>query len=300
MRVVSLLASGTEIVCALGMGEALVGRSHECDSPSWVKGLPSCSAPTFDVTMSSAEIDREVSRRMRACEPLYLIDNELILELKADLLIAQEHCEVCAITPGNVRESGSAIPAEQVMALTSGSMTGIYEGIVQVARALGVEERGHELVRVEKARLAAVAERCAGKRAPTVVMVEWTAPIYAMANWGPELVDAANGRLLIGNRGQHSAAIGWEAVQTADPEVLVVAPCGYDLKRTLAERAVLEALPGWGEMRAVRAGRVAYADGNLYFNRSGMTVTRTAEILAEMLHGEMFGERSEGDAWCWA
>jgi iron complex transport system substrate-binding protein len=120
-----------------------------------------------------------------------------------------------------------------------------------------------------------------------------------MGNWGPELVEAANGELLIGHKGEHSRAIGWEQVVAADPEVLVVAPCGFTLERALAERDVLEALPGWSSLRAVKAGKVAYADGNLYFNRSGMTVTLTAEILAEMLHGEVFGERSEGVDWRW-
>ena len=114
------------------------------------------------------------------------------------------------------------------------------------------------------------------------------------------MVEAANGRLLIGNKGEHSRAIPWEQVLETDPDVLVIAPCGYSLERALAERGVLEAMPGWSSMRAVKAGRVAYADGNLYFNRSGMTVVRTAEILGEMLHGEVFGERSEGVAWRWA
>ena len=300
MRVVSLLASGTEIVCALGAGEWLVGRSHECDNPEWVRELPALSEPTFDVTVSSKAIDAEVNRRIRAGEPLYLLENAKIAELAPDLIITQAHCEVCAVTPGDLERSGCLVSgAAQVMALTAGSLAGVFEGMQRVADALGLSAAGEALAAREKERLAEVTARCKGKNAPTVVLLEWAEPVFAMGNWGPELVEAANGRLLIGNKGEHSRAIPWEQVMEADPEVLVIAPCGYTLQRALAEREVLEAMPGWSSLSAVKAGKVAYADGNLYFNRSGMTVVRTAEILGEMLHGEVFGERSEGVAWRW-
>ena len=300
MRVVSLLASGTEIVCALGAGEWLVGRSHECDNPEWVRELPALSEPAFDVTVSSRAIDAEVNRRIRAGEPLYLLENAMIAELAPDLIITQAHCEVCAVTPGDLERSGCLVSgAAQVMALTAGSLDGVFAGMQRVADALGLSAAGAALAAREKERLAEVTARCKGKNAPTVVLLEWAEPVFAMGNWGPELVEAANGRLLIGNKGEHSRAIPWEHVLEADPEVLVIAPCGYTLERALSEREVLEAMPGWSSLRAVKAGKVAYADGNLYFNRSGMTVVRTAEILGEMLHGEVFGERSEGVAWRW-
>lgn len=300
LRVVSLLASGTEIVCALGLGEMLVGRSHECDNPPWVRGLPALSEPAFDVKVSSREIDREVTRRIRAGEPLYRLDTERIWELKPDVVITQAHCEVCAVTPGDVERAGCATPAAQVLALTAGTLEGIFEGMLRVAQALGVESRGRALVAAEQARLDRVRTRCAGRTAPTVVLLEWTDPIFAMGNWGPELVEVANGELLIGHAGEHSRAIAWDAVREADPEVLVVAPCGFNLERALVELGTLEALDGWTALRAVRGGRVAFADGNRFFNRSGMTVVGTAEILAEMLHGEVFEERTEGVHWRWA
>lgn len=300
LRVLSLLASGTEICCALGVGDWLMGRSHECDNPQWVRALPACSAPAFDVSGSSGEIDAEVTRRIRAGEPLYVLDDALIRGLKPDLVIAQAHCEVCAVTPGDVERAACGLGAAmQVMALTSGTLDGVFAGMERVAAALGLEERGRLLVAAEKTRLEQVRQRCAQRAAKTVVLLEWTDPIFAMGNWGPELVEAANGQLLIGSVGEHSRAIAWDLVRAADPEVLVVAPCGFTLARALSERGNLECLPGWAEMRAVRSGRVAYGDGNLYFNRSGMTTVRTAEILGEILHGEVFGERSEGEAWQW-
>jgi iron complex transport system substrate-binding protein len=299
MRVVSLLASATEIVCALEAGDSLVGRSHECDNPSWVKSLPQCSEPTFDISVSSREIDAEVRRRIRSGEPLYRIHTDKIRSLAPDLLIAQSHCEVCAVTPGDVEKSGCGNLAKQVLPLAAGSLDGIFESVQQIAHALGLESEGDTLVCRELQRLEAVATKTAGRRRPSVVMLEWADPIFAMGNWGPELVEIANGNLLIGRPCEHSSAIPAELVCEADPEYLIVAPCGFNLERALRERPVLEAHPWWRSLSAVRAGRVAFADGNLFFNRSGMTISRTAEILAEMLHGVTFGERTEGVHWCW-
>jgi iron complex transport system substrate-binding protein len=296
MRVVSLLASATEIVCALGAGEMLVGRSHECDNPAWVRGLPSCSEPVFDVTVSSGEIDAEVRRRLKAGEPLYAIDGGLIQELQPDVLLTQSHCEVCAVTPGDVERSGGCVLGARQIALSAFSVADIFESIRQVARALGLEERGEALVRLEQERLENVRSRTAQFQAPTAVMLEWTDPVFAMGNWGPELMEIANGRLLIGRKGEYSAAIAGEVLREADPEVLIVAPCGYDLERSMRELEVLERYPWWSELQAVRKGRVVFADGNLYFNRSGMTVSRTAEIIAEILHGISF-DRTAGGQW---
>lgn len=298
MRVVSLLASGTEIVCALGAGGTLVGRSHECDNPPWVKALPACSEPAFDVCVSSREIDAEVHRRLRSGEPLYRIHTDLINDLAPDLVIAQEHCDVCAVTPTDVERN--AFPAPAVLSLAAGSIEGILQDIGRVARAIGKEDEGRALVCHEQRRLEAVREKTRGGKRPSVVMLEWMDPVFAMGNWGPELVEIANGELLLGNKGQHSFAIPAERVRAADPEYLIVAPCGFDLERTLRERPVLETQPWWGSLRAVRTGKVAFADGNRFFNRSGMTISQTAEIIAEMLHGVTFEAPTENVHWCWA
>jgi iron complex transport system substrate-binding protein len=300
MRVVSLLASATEIVCALGEGDALVGRSHECDNPSWVKALPQCSEPAFDISVSSREIDAEVKRRIRCGEPLYRIHTDRIRSLAPDLLIAQAHCEVCAVTPGDVERSGCGILARRVLPLAAGSLDGIFESFLQIAHAVGREGEGEALLCRERQRLEAVRIKTAGRGRPSVVVLEWADPIFAMGNWGPELVEIANGNLLIGNLREHSRAIPADLVCEADPEYLIVAPCGFNLERALRERPVLEAHPWWRSLSAVRNGKVAFADGNLFFNRSGMTISRTAEILAEMLHDVTFGERTEGVHWCFS
>jgi len=297
MRIVSLLASATEIVCALGAGEMLVGRSHECDNPDWVRRLPACSSPAFDVSVSSAEIDAEVRRRLHSGEPLYHLHGELIRELHPDLLITQSHCEVCAVTPADIERSGACASPARQLALSASSLEEIFQGVLRIARELGFEERGAAVVRHERERFDAVREKVASLRRPTVVMVEWTDPLFAMGNWGPELVEVANGELLLGKKGEYSAAIPAECLRDADPEFLIVAPCGFSLERSLQEQAVLERYPWWCDLQAVRKGNVMFADGNLLFNRSGMTVSRTAEVIAEILHGVAFGEPSEGVHW---
>ncbi|MBZ5606134.1 MAG: ABC transporter substrate-binding protein [Acidobacteriia bacterium] len=298
MRIVSLLASGTEIVCALGAGDSLVGRSHECDNPEWVKSLPRCSEPAFDATVPSKAIDAEVGRRIRAGEPLYVIHTELIRELNPDVIIAQEHCEVCAVTPGDVDQS-CTIHGARVVSLMASTLDDVFGGIAKIASAIDVEDRGRALVECERKRLDAVRARVAGKRRPSVVVLEWVDPAYAMGNWGPELVEAAGGQLVLGHPGELSFGMASEKVREADPEYLIIAPCGFDLDRTIREAAVLKDHAWWRELRAVREGKVALADGNMFFNRSGMTVTPTAEMIAEILHGENFGTAMQGARWVW-
>jgi iron complex transport system substrate-binding protein len=295
MRIVSLLASATEIVCALGAGDMLVGRSHECDNPDWVRRLPSCSDPAFDVSVSSGEIDREVRRRLHAGEPLYQVHGDLIRDLHSDLLITQSHCEVCAVTPGDVQRSCGH--AARQLTLSATSLEDIFDSILRISRELGLEERGNAVVHRERQRLEAVREKTASFRRPTLVMLEWTDPLFAMGNWGPELVEIANGELLLGHKGEYSAAVPAEQLRDADPEWLIVAPCGFNLERSLKEQAVLERYPWWRELQAVRNGNVAFADGNLFFNRSGMTVSETAEIIAEILHGVSFNGNTRGEHW---
>jgi iron complex transport system substrate-binding protein len=282
-RVISLLASGTEIVCGLGAGDSLVGRSHECDNPAWVRRLPSCSSPAFNVNVSSGQIDAEVRRRLRVGEPLYTIDTNLIRRLKPDLVITQAHCNVCAVTPADVERADCAIEG-QVLALVAGSLNGIYEGIRRVAGAMDIEQNGEALIKRMTKRIASVTEAVRDRRPPTVVILEWTDPIFAAGNWTPELVEAANGSVLLAEKSKHSSAIAWDQVREADPEYLIIAPCGFSVERAQEALRGLERLPGWFKLTAVREGHVVVADGNKFFNRSGVTVVETVEIIAEILH----------------
>ena len=270
-RVLSLLASGTELVCALGAGEWLVGRSHECDHPAWVQRLPPVSRPAFDITGSSGDIDRLVRERLRAGKPLYEVDEAAIALLSPNVLITQTHCEVCAVSPVDLAHGAAArLVREQVVALHTGSLEAILAGFHDVAKTLGIAARGDALVAGVRRDLAALSEATRGLERPSVVCLEWIDPIFSMGNWGPELVELAGGRNLLGTAGDHSTTtVPWDEVRRADPDVLVVAPCGFGLERAASEMPTLERLDGWSDLAATRAGRVFVADGNLYFNLVG-------------------------------
>jgi iron complex transport system substrate-binding protein len=297
-RIVSLLASGTELVCALGLGDRLVGRSHECDHPSWVKRLPALSRPTFEIDGSSAEIDARVRERLRAGAPLYAIDEALLAELAPDVIITQTHCEVCAVSPGDLAHgTAPTLTRQQLVALSTGTIDGILDGFGKVAAVLGAANAGDALVAGIRTRLAALAGRTRGLPRPRVACLEWIAPLFAMGNWGPELIELAGGSCALGTPGAHSSAITFEALRDADPDVIVIAPCGFGMERTLAELPALTALPSWSDLRAVKAGEVYAADGNLYFNRSGPELFETPAILAEILHPNDFPRAHGREVW---
>ncbi|HVY26271.1 MAG TPA: ABC transporter substrate-binding protein [Polyangiaceae bacterium] len=297
-RIVSLLASGTELTCALGLGGRLVGRSHECDFPAWVERLPVVSRPTFDIGGSSREIDGRVRERLRQGLPLYEVDEQLLVELSPDVLITQTHCEVCAVSPADLAHGSPAKLSRTPLVALHGSTTDeILRGFVDAARVLGAPEAGERLVRELQSRTAEVAQRVQGLPRSRVACLEWIEPVFAMGNWGPELVELAGGHNLFGKPGQHSTTLSFEAVCEADPDVLIVAPCGFGLERATQEMRWLGAQPGFRELRASRAGRVFVCDGNLYFNRSSPSLFETPEILAEMLHPAQFEPRHEGRAW---
>jgi iron complex transport system substrate-binding protein len=297
-RIVSLLASGTELVCKLGLGDRLVGRSHECDFPAWVRRLPEVSRPTFAVDGTSAEIDLAVRTRLRAGQPLYEVDDALLLELAPDVIITQTHCEVCAVSPADLaHRSPTTLTRTPVVALGGGTLAAILEDFVTVAEVLGRREAGEALVTELGLELQAVQALVRGLPRPRVACVEWTDPPFAMGNWGPELVELAGGENLLGQAGAHSTTTTFEALVAAAPDVLLVAPCGFGLERAERETAVLAAQPGFAELVAARSGRVFVCDGNLYFNRSSPSLFATPRILAEMLHPGVVEPRHEGTAW---
>ena len=298
MKIASLLASGTELVAALGLGDRLVGRSHECDFPAWVKRLPALSQPAFDIRGTSAEIDARVRERLHAGLPLYQVDEAQLAALAPDIIITQTHCEVCAVSPGDLAHGVAArLERHQVVALSTGTVDGILDGFARVAEVLGAAEAGRALVAGIRERLAGVAAVTRPLRHPRVACLEWIEPLFAMGNWGPEIVEIAGGDCLLGAAGRHSTTLPFEELAAADPEIIVVAPCGFDLTRTLAELPALTDRPGWRQLAAVRAGRAFAADGNFYFNRSGPMLFDTPAILAEMLHPAEFAPRHEGTIW---
>ncbi len=298
-RVVSLIASSTEIVCALGFEDALVGRSHECDFPPAVRGLPACTEPRIDVEASSARIDEEVKSFLKSSLSVYRVDAERLRGLKPDVVITQSHCEVCAVSLKDVERSLGAEWgfSPTVVSLTPNSLPDIWRDIHRVAEALGEPRRGEALVESLKARMDAVARGARGLDKPRTACVEWIEPLMAAGNWMPELVELAGGAPLFGKPGAHSPSMGYAEFKATDPDVVIVMPCGFDLDRTRREMPALSSQPGFSGLRAVRQGRVCLADGNQYFNRPGPRLAESLEILAEILHPEKFQFGHQGKAW---
>jgi iron complex transport system substrate-binding protein len=299
-RVVSLIASATEIVCALGFEDQLVGRSHECDFPESVKRLPVCTEPKFDVEGSSYEIDQRVKAVLQEGLSVYRVHADLLKQLSPDVIVTQSHCEVCAVSQRDVERAVcdwlGARP--KVVSLAPNALADVWESFRQVAAALDAEGRGEDLIRRLQQRISAIADRARALPAQAgVAYVEWIDPLMAGGNWMPELVEQAGGVNLFGEAGKHSPWMTWDELRDRDPDVIFVAPCGFDLGRTRREMPALTGRPGWQEMRAVRGGRVYLADGNQYFNRPGPRLVESLEILAETLHSGAFSFGHEGTGW---
>lgn len=299
-RIVSLIASATEIVCALGFEGQLVGRSHECDYPDSVRRLPVCTEPKFDVTGPSAAIDRRVKDVLRDGLSVYRVHADVLRQLRPDVIVTQSHCEVCAVSQRDVEQAVcdwfDARP--QVVSLAPNALADVWDDIRRVADALGAPERGELLVQDLRQRMAHIAGRVQSlPDRPTVACIEWIEPLMAAGNWVPELVELAGGVNLFGAAGRHSPWMTWEQLRERDPEVIVVLPCGFDIERTRQEMPALTRQPGWPDLRAVRQRRVFLADGNQFFNRPGPRLVESLEILAELLHPTTFRFGHEGGGW---
>jgi iron complex transport system substrate-binding protein len=299
IRIVSLIASATEIVCALGKGNNLVGRSHECDYPPGVLALPQLTEAKFKVEGSSGEIDARVRAIVRDGLSVYRVHGDALKALEPDVIVTQDHCEVCAVSLADVEAATCTWTGRpvRIISLKPDSTADIHADIRRVAAGLDAAAAGETLIAGMQARIDAVRRRVAGQARPRVAFIEWVEPLMAGGNWMPELIEAAGGQNLFGAAGKHSDWMQWEELRAADPEVIVVAPCGYGLERCLQELPLLQARPGWQDITAVRNGRVCFADGNAYFNRPGPRLADSAEMLAEMFHPATVPPAFKDVAW---
>jgi iron complex transport system substrate-binding protein len=299
-RIVSLLPGLTEVASALGLADRLVGRSHECDHPAGVTALPACTGPSFEPEGSSSEIDGRVRDLVERGLSVYRVDADRLAALRPDLILTQDHCEVCAASLADVERAVAdwVGGAPRVVSVAPATLRGVWESIAVVADACDVGERGRALMAELTDRITSVGERAGGLAPkPTVATLEWLDPLMSGGNWMPEMVALAGGRNLFGRAGEHSPWIGWETLRRADPDVLLVVPCGFDIPGARRELALLTSQPGFAELRASKTGRVAIADGNAYFNRSGPRLVESVEALAEILHPQIFDFGHEGRAW---
>lgn len=298
MRVVSLLPSATEIVCALGRQDDLVGVSHDCDFPPAIKHKPrvtSCELEAAD--FDSAEIDHWVSDRLARGEPLFLLDCHTLETLRPELILSQSLCRVCAPAAESVAEIAAHLPRPpRILDLEASTLGGVLDTIEQVATALGITRDGGRLIATLQQRVATVVRGVAqAKRHPRVAVLEWLDPLYCSGHWTPELIAIAGGVNTMGVAGVPSVRVDWQAVQAAQPEVLVIACCGQSAQRAARDWFRLVEQPEVQTLDAVRKDRVYLLDGNAYFNRPGPRLIDSLEILAGILHPEAFPLRtSEG------
>ncbi len=291
MRIVSLLPAATEIVGALGRMDWLVGVSHECDYPPAANEKPRVThCEIHGAGLPSAEIDRWVRETLKERGTLYTMDEPLLRRLQPDVILTQRLCDVCAVNYGSVTAFAATLPGPpQVVNLEPACLADIFEDIRRVAAAVGEPERGDAVVASLRQRVEWVRTRAAqAPSRPRCFLMEWIAPPFCGGHWNPELVEIAGGTDPLGRKGQDSSRILWESVVEAQPEVLVMACCGYCVGRALQDLPILRSYPGWESLPAVRDGQVYVVDGAAYFSRPGPRVVDSLEILAEILHPELF------------
>ena len=299
-RIVSFLPSATEIACALGLEDQLVGITHECDYPASVAGKPVVVHSAVPVeTMTQAEIDEAVSARLRQGLSVYLVDEQLLQELRPDLILTQDLCQVCAPSGNEVTQALNALHTKpEVLWLTPKRLREIDDNLREVGAATGRTEIAEALIASGRARLeriSAVTETLTSHR--RVFCMEWIDPIYCSGHWVPEMVRIAGGTDALSREGADSVRIRWDDVVKWAPEILVIMPCGYDLHETLGFSSALSTLPGWSELPAVRSGKVYAVDANSYFARPGPRVIDGTELLAHLIHPDLFPWNGAADAY---
>jgi iron complex transport system substrate-binding protein len=304
MRIVSLLPSATEIVCAIGLGDSLVGVTHECDYPPEVVGKPVITRSVHDLsTASSRDIHRLVTASVHGGSSLYALDEEALAAAKPDLILTQELCRVCAVSYREVNEVARAIDADiTVVSLEPTSIEGIFNTIATVGAMTENEDAAVDVVESLRERLGAVEEkvqarRDAGGRSPRVVGLEWLDPPFASGHWVPEQIRRAGGWELLGSDGDRSRQTTWDAVAEVDPEMLLLMPCGFHLSETLAAWKATRKPPGYDDLASVRRGRVFALDGSAYFSRPGPRVIDGIELLAEIFDPDAFIDIAPLGSW---
>ena len=298
-RVLSLLSSTTEIIYALGCGDRLVGRSHECDYPEEVSELPICTIPKFNVDGTSREVDDEVKSLVQSALSIYYINEKLLKELKPDIIFTQSQCEVCAVSVSDVENALKNITglSSRVISVEPNSVEDIFNDILTIAEILNVRKKGKELVELIKAKIDSTEKIVYQKSSPSVAAIEWIDPLMAAGNWVPQLIRVAGGKNLFGEAGKHSPWMKYNDLVEQDPEIIIVMPCGYDIKKSLIEIKTLESKKGWRSLKAVRNRNVYITDGNQFFNRPGPRIIESLEILLEIIHSDFSESKHIDSGW---
>lgn len=289
MRVVSFLPSATEIVAALGHVDDIVGVSHECDFPPSVRSRDVVTSSAIDSKAQPGEIAVAVRDFVDTGRPLYDVRSALVAELAPDVMVTQIVCEVCAVSEGDVRALAARLePTPNVVTLGATTLDGIFEDIRRVGAALGVDDRANALIESARDRMRVVHETLKAAKAPRprVAVIEWTDPIFAAGHWVPEMIARAGGIDVLAKPGEHSTTRTMDQVRDADPEIILIAPCGFDLERAVADAERVLATDEWAW---ARDRQVCALDANSFLSRPGPRVVDGIELLAQVMHPSLFG-----------
>ena len=290
MKIVSLLPSATEMLCALGLEDQLVGVTHGCDYPEEVTRLPRVTRTGIPHGASSAEIDRLVRERHAAGLPLYDLDRELLTRLRPDLLVTQGLCDVCAVPDRDVRDVAADLPGCPVVtSLAPRTLEDVFANIMELGQLTGRRAEAVFLISGLRGRTDRVREMTgrAGNR-PRVTLLEWLDPLYACGHWTPELVEYAGGREGHARTGEASRVLAWDEVLAWRPEVMVIAGCGLTVEEVRRQYPALRSRPGFDQLPCSRTGRLTAVDGLAYFSRPGPRLVDSLELLAHLLHPDLF------------
>lgn len=300
LRIVSLLPSATEIVASLGLTDALVGRSHECDYPPEVQSLPVCTQARINAEKSSANIHQDVTQLVQSALSIYEIKLDVLEQLKPTHILTQDQCDICAVSVTDVETAVAKLTNShpQIISLQPQHLADVWTDIQRVAIALNVPTES--VIQNLEARVK-ICEQKTQSLSPEdrfkVLCVEWIEPLMVASNWVPEMVKIAGGEPLFSVVGQPSPKLSWESVFNANPDIIIFMPCGFNLDRTRQEATPLTQRPEWQNLQAVQKGRVYITDGNAYFNRPGPRLAESVEILADILHPEIFQYGYKDRAW---
>jgi iron complex transport system substrate-binding protein len=300
LRIVSFLPSATEMVCALGLSDELVGVTHECDYPSEVVGKTKIISSILPLEqMTEGEIDKAVAERLRNGQSLYAVDENLLQSLQPDIIITQDLCQVCAPS-GNELSQALKVLSKQpaILWMTPQSIGGIEANIRDLGAVTGRAQQAEQLIAAGQKRLTDISTRAqsVGYR-PRVFCMEWLDPVYCGGHWVPEMVRIAGGVDALGREGGDSVRVAWDDVGKLDPEVLVVMPCGFHLEKVVQESGKLSEYPGWQQLSAVRNNRVFAVDANAYFARPGPRIIEGTELLAHLIHPSQFAWNGPASAY---
>ena len=298
-RVLSLLSSTTEVVYALGCEDQLVGRSHECDYPPAVMTLPICTKPKFNVDGSSIEVDGQVKSILQNALSVYYINEDLLKELKPDIILTQSQCEVCAVSEKDVKSVVKNITGinPDIISVEPNSVKDIFKDIKIIAEALNVVDKGADLIDFMKNRIRTLKKSYDDKSELTVAAIEWIDPLMAAGNWVPELIEMAGGINLFGEAGKHSPWMQYKDLIEKDPHIIIIMPCGYNIQKSIMEIDSLIKQKGWQKINAVQNNKVYITDGNQYFNRPGPRIIESLEILIEIFHNDKTDFKHIDSGW---